>query len=291
MIDLHIHTECSRDGDRSPSFIIDECLKKNITTVAMTDHNSVDAVGQAIELGDDIGVEVIPGIEIDTTYRGSIFHILGYFIDHTSPDFPDLYRSAIQAESDAFPKIVEKLNNLGIAISWEAVLEKAGAGVPTEAMIAGLVVSNPANHENNLIKPFLEGGGRSAMPEFNFYYDFLAPGKPAAVLSDYIRLEDAVKLIEKNGGLPILAHPGSNLAIEDELLPGILSSGIRGLEAFSSYHDEKTNFYFAELAGENDLLITCGSDFHGTFKPAITLGGHGCTLEQDELLRKLKAEL
>jgi predicted metal-dependent phosphoesterase TrpH len=289
MIDLHIHTEHSRDADQSVKTILTECGSRKIETIALTDHNLTSADSEGLQLAPEYGIEVIPGIEIDTVFGGTIFHLLGYFIEYDNPEFKALYRRVNIAELDVFPKMIDCLNDLGFAISWEEVLSEACGKMPSEAMIARLIVSNPANKVNPLVKPFLEGGARSNMPYFNFYFDYLAPGKPAFVLREYISLGDAVKLIKRRGGVPVLAHPGSNLVHDDHNLPGIIDSGIKGIEAFSSYHDGQTNQYYADIAKKAGLLITCGSDFHGPFKPAISLGGHGCTLSQDKILHALKA--
>jgi len=279
------------DGDKSVSYILNQCASRDITTIAVTDHNSTEAVEEAIEIAPAYGIDIIPGIEIDTVFGGTVFHLLGYFVDHKSPDFRQLCRNAEKAELAAFPGMIEKLRELGFRISWESVLEKAGELRPTEEMIARLTVTNPENADHKLMLPFQGGGERSGMPVFNFYYDYMAPGKHAFILREYIPLKEAVSLVKKNGGIPILAHPGSNLKGHEDLVSGILESGIRGFEAFSSYHDAEACRSFARLSQENDMLITCGSDFHGSLKPEIILGEHGCTLSQDEILKKLKAEL
>ena len=288
MIDLHIHTEHSRDADRSVDFILKDCASLGIGAAALTDHNLVAANAEGAELGPEYGVEVIPGIEIDTVFEGTIFHLLGYYIDYEDPGYGELYQRANRAELEVFPKMIDKLKALGFIISWEEVLSEAGEDMPAEAMIARLIVEKPENSGNPLVSPFLPGGQRSAMPDFNFYFDYLAPGKPAFELRDYIGLEEAVALIKRTGGVPVLAHPGSNLRKDDPLLGGIIDCGIEGLEAFSSYHSPELNGYYAGIAGRAGLLATCGSDFHGPFKPAISLGGHGCTSDQAEILTKLK---
>ena len=288
MIDLHIHTEYSRDADRSVEYIFSRCSDLGIKAAALTDHNMVAANEEGEALAGGFGIDFIPGIEMDTVFGGTIFHLLGYFIDYRSDDFESLYKRACRAELEVFPKMIDKLKDIGFEISWDEVLKAADGGQPAEAMISNLIVRNPVNAERGLSVPYLDGGGRSDMPDFNFYFDYLAPGNAAFSLRDYIPLEEAVALIKRNGGVAVLAHPGSNLTEGDPLMGGIIDCGIDGIEAYSSYHKAGENGYYAGIAEKAGLLATCGSDFHGPFKPAISLGGHGCPVDGNDILKALK---
>ena len=290
MIDLHIHTEHSMDGDKSVGYIMEECVKKGIKTAAFADHNSTAAIAAGIEAAGDHGMEIIPAIEIDTVFAGSVFHLLGYFIEYESDDFTRLEAAAEKAELDAFPEVVDRIAALGIEISMELAMQEAAGGRLTEEIVARTAVTNPANRENSLIRPFLEGGERSGMPVFNFFHDYMAPGKAAFVLKDYIAFEDAVSLVRETGGVPVLAHPGQNLKGRDGLLSDMRVCGLRGIEAYSSYHDASTCLKYRSLAEEHGLLVTCGSDFHGSLKPKISLGGHGCESGTGLIIDRLREE-
>ncbi len=288
-IDLHIHSNHSIDGELSVSRIIENSIQNNIAAIALTDHNSVDAFPGAVSLGRSRNLEVIPGIEIDTVLKERVFHLLGYYIDFESRDFSRLKEEYAQIETRAFPVMVEKLNELGFIISWDEVVCGAKDKSPSEELLAEIILSSSENSANPLIQPYMKDGARGGMPCFNFYLDYMAPGKAAFVLRPYLTISEGVEMVRKNGGVPILAHPGGSLKGCEEYIPDIIDAGIMGLEVFSSYHDEVDTAYYLNLANENNLLITCGSDFHGKLKPLIELGAHGCTLDQGEILTKLKA--
>lgn len=142
------------------------------------------------------------------------------------------------------------------------------------------------NHE--LLKPYRKGESRSDNPYVNFYWDYYAQGKPCYTEVIFPSLEDTIQLINNNGGVAVLAHPGNNLKGKYEIFDEMVEKGLQGVECFSSYHNKETNDYFYQKAKELDLLFTCGSDFHGKTKPAIHLGENGCMdpKEIEELLMK-----
>ncbi len=289
LIDLHIHTEYSRDGSLTIDHILSKCSSIGISTIAVTDHNVVAANADAASLRGKYDVNVIPGIEIDTVFSGRIFHLLGYYIDYTGRDFAELYERANRAELEVVPRMIDKLKRLGFAVDLDEVMSAAEDGLPSESLVAGMIVADPANAGFELNQPFLPGGARADMPDFNFYLDYLAPGKPAFELRDYIPLAEAAALIKRNGGVPVLAHPGANLVKDDPAFQGIIDCGVAGIESFSSYHDDNLNHYYKTLAEQTGIFSTCGSDFHGPFKPGIQLGGHRCEIDGDEILKRLAA--
>jgi hypothetical protein len=118
----------------------------------------------------------------------------------------------------------------------------------------------------------MPGGFRSDMPYINFVRDYFIQGRPAYVKIEFIPFRDAVNLIRKHGGIPVIAHPGANLRNQEEVILDLLDEGAGGLEAFSNYHDPGQIVYFAEIAIKKRVLLTCGSDFHGKNKPLIKPG-------------------
>ena len=253
----------------------------------MTDHNTVRGVEPAVKAGKKAGVEVIPAVELDVSFAGQGFHLLGYFIDHTCREFMEIEASIFELEMKAFPVMIEKLQEIGFDISWDEFKKTLKADqTPTEEDLANLIFSKPANQEKEMVKPYLPGGERSGMPQFYFYRDFLAPGKRGFTKREYISMEDAAALIRRHGGVPILAHPGGNIHGDYDLLPRMTEAGAAGFEAFSSYHTSEENRIFLDYCVENGLLYTCGSDYHGRMKKEITLGIHHCTEDQEEIYRK-----
>ena len=290
LIDLHIHSEHSVDGEFSVQKLVEQCKSKEISVMAVADHNSVFGIEEALYWGGEYGVEIVPAIEIDTSFQERVFHLLGYYIDYKDKEYQILKDSIQDVQMYAFPLMIKNLNEVGFEITWEDMLSRLDENsIPSEELVADMIMANPLNRDNELIKPYLPGGTRSAMPSFYFYLDYLAPGTVGFAPRDFIGLKEAAALIKKTGGVPILAHPGGSISGDFKMLDDLLTTGLEGLEVFSSYHTPEDTKKFLQICAERDYLLTCGSDFHGRMKTAIQLGEHKCTEDQSEILRKLKA--
>lgn len=286
-IDLHIHSSYSDDGELTPYEILQLSKKQGMKTIAITDHNSVQGVAEALEHGKSLSIDVIPGIEIDCTYNRVNLHLLGYYIDHTLKEFEELNKSISRKSMDAFPQMITNLRKIGIEVEEEEVLSKAKGKVPSGELIGEVILNKESSTNNQILKPYLNGGKRSDMPYLNFYWDFFAQGKAAHASIQYISLKDAINLIKKSGGIPVIAHPGVNLQGNMEMLGEIIKEGVEGIEVFNNYHTESHMDYFYKKAKNYSLLITCGSDFHGKNKPGIEIGMCNCTLNEIQLIESL----
>ena len=271
--DLHIHSRYSNDGEFEVKEIIRKCSAIGIDTFSVTDHNSVGGSREAQKLTmDDQGINFIPGIEIDCNYRGTDLHLLAYQIDTSSDNFDSLQLSVRQKYLDAVPQMMLNLEELGIPIDHDEVMEKSGGEPPSPELFAELLLAKTEQHSNPRLLPYLPGGDRSEMPLINFYLDYFAQGKPAYVKIDHLDFEDALSLVKDNGGIPIVAHPGLNLEGREEVVNELMDRGAAGLEVFNNYHSNKQLAYFAGEIKRRGALMTCGSDFHGFTKPRIYLG-------------------
>jgi len=289
-VDLHIHSKCSDDGEFSAKEIITMCQLSGMKLVSITDHNSVKGVTEALE--ENSSVHVISGIELDCTYKGRDFHLLGYGFDHTRGEFSEIERDIYHQETEAAAEKIRLFRMAtGIPITTDEVITAAHGDTVTGELIAELVLSKENAPDYNVLKPYLSGGVKSDMPNVRFYWDFFSPGKPAHVPIRYISLPDAKVLIHKANGVSVLAHPGQNLTGNYDLLGDIIREGIDGIEVFSSYHSEEAAAYFLNIAKQNHLLATCGSDFHGKNKPNIRIGDHGALLEDEELITDVEKVL
>ena len=282
IIDLHMHTMYSDDGEFKPSVLVHMCKDAGLDYIAVADHNSVKGVEEALKTGDDLGVKVIPAIEIDCTYEGVNLHLLGYYIDYKMDEFDELEKSILEQEKKAGPERLRLVEKAGIYVNRDKLNKIIKNGIIIGEDIAEASVYEPENKDNPLIKPYLDGGSRSDNPYVNFYWDMCAQGKSAYAPIYYISLEKAVDLINKAGGIPILAHPGNNIHEDKKLLDGILGAGVKGMEVYSSYHSSEQVLFYWEEAEKRGCLITCGSDFHGKIKPAIQLGGCGCDVKTEK---------
>jgi predicted metal-dependent phosphoesterase TrpH len=283
-IDLHIHSLHSNDGELTVDDIIRSALGNGLEVISITDHNCVGAISRALEVTTSTGLRVIPGIEIDCSYEGTDLHLLGYNIDWKSKDFIRLEESIREKEMQAFPDMVRNLEKTGIQVDAEKVLLKAKGQPPSAELIAEVLLSDPRCQSNLLLHPYLNGGARSDMPFINFYLDYFAQGKPAYVKMDYMSFDEAVALVKRNGGIPVVAHPGANLRNREKVVFELLDQGAAGLEVFNNYHDFTQIGFFAEAVIQRSALMTCGSDFHGKNKPLIRLGSYKALPEYTEYL-------
>ncbi len=287
-IDLHIHSNVSTDGDLTPAAIVHMAKDRNLQAIAITDHNSIRGVKPGLEAADSFGIRLIPGIEIDCLFRGLNLHVLGYNIDFENPAFTEIEKGAIEQEKLYFPRLVKRLQDLGFHIQGNDVIEYVAAPIPCEEDVGEYLLHSTKNRDDLRLLPYREGGTRDDNPLFNFYLDFCSYGKPAYIERQYPDLHSIAQIITDSGGIPILAHPGESLPDPDKLLQPVIKEGILGIEAFSSYHTPEMTRYFKSKADELDILFTCGSDFHGKNKPAISLGSVECEGLESQILHGLQ---
>jgi len=289
--DLHIHSEYSLDGELKVSEILENSREVGLTIISVTDHNLVKAIPEALSEGHSRNIRVIPGIEIDCNYKGTDLHLLGYNIDWQAKDFENLETEFSTKVMGAFSQMIVNLQKSGIDVNAAEVLEKAGGQPPSGELIAEVLLGNPDYDGIRQLDPYRAGGTRSDMPYLNFYLDFFAQGKPAHVKIDYMSFSSAVKLIRKNNGIPIIAHPGLNFKGRETMVEELLNEGADGLEAFNNYHSDKQIEYFAGVAVKRKVLMTCGSDFHGKTKPVIRLGSFKSIEAYEAYLKESVEEL
>lgn len=242
-VDLHTHTIYS-DGVLTPEELLKKASLAGLDAISITDHDSIDGCLEAHELSKEYDIEIIDGIEFSCYEDGKEYHILGYNFDPSNKillDYLQTFRSArlIRAE-----KIVQKLNLLNIEITLDQVLEVAGKAPVARPHIAMVLISN------GVIENIKEG-----------FWKFLAEGKPAYEPKVNFTIPQALKVINKAGGVAVLAHPGKYLT-QDELSK-IIKSGIDGIEVIHPSHDVTTENFYKKTAAQYWLLATGGSDFHG----------------------------
>ncbi len=286
-IDLHMHSNYSDDGEFTPKELADLCIERGIKYFAIADHNSVRGIEEGKEYIKDKDTTIIPAIELDCSIDGVNLHVLGYGIDYKSEIFEEIEANIIKQEQVASKERMRLVRELGINFEDGMIEKLSKNGVVNGEMIAEAAMTFDENQENPLLKPYYKNGSRSDNPFVNFYWDFCAQGKPAYVEVKFISLEEAVKVILDNGGVPILAHPGNNTKEDLELLEKIIASGVKGLEVYSSYHNEEQIAFYRDFAYRNNLLITCGSDFHGKTKPSIIVGGVSCNNSEEKIIEEL----
>jgi predicted metal-dependent phosphoesterase TrpH len=231
--------------------------------MALTDHDTVDGLPEAVAAGETYGVEVIPGVEISAQYPGGTMHILGLFIEYQDGRLDERLAVLKQARIDRNPQIIKKLNDLGVMITMARVEEISGGGQVGRPHIARALME--AGYVANLQEAFDK---------------FLGYQRAAYVSKFRFPPDQALAMIRAAKGIPVLAHPftlnlGSAFALKN-LLIALKDLGLAGLEVFYSEHSPEQETLYLKLARELDLVISGGSDFHGLNKPEITLGSMSC---------------
>ena len=251
-IDLHLHSTQS-DGSFSPTQVVQQAAELGLSAISLTDHDSVAGVQEAQNVGRDIGVEVIPGIELSTQEAGIDIHILGYFIDHENSDLLDYVQKFQDARRNRAEKIVARLNRLGVPITMAQVLYKAGDGAIGRPHVADVLVE--------------EGFVFSHDHAFQKYLGY---GKPAYQPKFVLTLREAVEIIHAAGGLASLAHP--ILYRRDTLIPDLIKQGLDGIEVIHVRHDRADIRRYSDMAQHYGLLTTGGSDCHGDSRGQAVIG-------------------
>jgi predicted metal-dependent phosphoesterase TrpH len=256
-IDLHTHTTQS-DGSSSATELIARASSKRARAIAITDHDTVAAIDEARDAAHRCGIEFISGIEISAEYSPGTMHILGYCIDERSVALRDQLGLLRKAREKRNPEIANRLQALGVGISYEEVSRAAGNEVVGRPHFARLMVER--------------GYAVSIQDAFD---RFLKKGAAAYVEKARLSPRDSINLIREAGGVAVLAHPYqlrlSSYAAVDELVAELAGFGLDGIEAIYSRHSPVERAAYSEIATRHGLLVTGGSDYHGSYKPDIDL--------------------
>lgn len=243
--DLHTHTTAS-DGTLTPAELVQLARDRDVRVLAVTDHDTIAAHGEAIRAGETCGVRIIRGIEVSALHKQGEVHVLGYGVapsdDHTHQTIHNL-RDVRVSRAKA---ILSKLDALGKPISFERVQQIAGDGMIGRPHIARAMIE--AGHVQTFEQAFDE---------------YLGEGKPAFAPNDSLTPSQAIDLIHRAHGCAVLAHPALFKGDFNVLFNDMLDAGLDGIEAFYPLHDMKQTDRYVEIANQFDLIVTGGSDFHG----------------------------
>lgn len=274
-IDLHLHTTHS-DGSLPPAEVLALAHKAGVTALAITDHDITDGIPEAIKIGADLGIEVIPGIEISSQWEEGELHILGYFLDWQDPTLNRHLAGLRTSRHRRNPLMVRKLNELGLELTYEEVRALAGTESVGRPHIARLLME--------------KGYVQSAKEAFDRY---LGNGKAAYVPRELPEPAEAIGWIRAAKGIPVLAHPTWVRLDETSLLKlceTLKAAGLMGIEVHYSTHKRAQTEEYLNIAKRLGLLVTGGSDFHGLTKPDIQVGvGRGGLKVSSKLLEPLRA--
>ncbi|AKG34519.1 PHP domain-containing protein [Paenibacillus durus] len=273
--DLHTHTLAS-DGMQPPAENVRLAKEKGLAAVAITDHDTVAGIAEALAAGEQYGITVVPGVEISTRDGGKDIHILGYYVDYRDELFLKRLAALQETRAARNEAIIERLRGLGIEITMEGVIRGIGRELRPDESVGRPHIAD------ELVRL---GAAIDMRDAFNKY---LAEGAAAFVSPPRISPGEACVWIAEAKGKAVLAHPG--LYGDDELVCGILEGGgFTGVEAYHSDHGPEDVDRYVEMAREYGLLVTGGSDFHGARGGVIFHGDLGSVTVGAEVLERLKA--
>lgn len=265
-VDLHIHTTAS-DGSMSPQQVVEIASKLHLKSIAISDHDTVAGIDEALAYGKKLKIEVIPAIEFSSKYNSRDIHILGFFIDHKNQRLLESLRVLRKARAERAKQIVECLQEHNLDLTYDEVLKTAGNASVGRPHIAKVLVD----------KKYVSGFS-------NAFTRYLKRGAPCFIEKFVYSVDKVIEIIHEVGGISIFAHPG--LARLDEHINKFIDMGLDGIEAYHTEHTDQTIEHYIKLARDKRLLITGGSDCHG---PISSNGLRlGTVYVPDEVVDKLE---
>lgn len=272
-IDLHTHSTAS-DGIYEPDDLLRRASEAGLQVLALTDHDTTNGIEAAAAAAQRLGIDFIPGIEINTDVSGGEIHVLGYFIEYQRPEFQAILTKLRDARERRGQRMVELLNAEGVHISWERVRE-----------IAEGSVGRP-----HVARALLEAGYVHSIGEA--FDKYIGKGSPAYVPRYKLSPEDAVRLIGSVNGLPVMAHPIDYPGINtlQTWLPDLKAAGLVGIETYYGPYTHEQEQQLRAFADTFDLIPTGGTDFHGPGIHPTPLGGRYVPEEAVERLKAAAAQ-
>ena len=266
-VDLHIHSTAS-DGRLSPADIVYKAAELGLTVIAIADHDTVDGIVPALVAAKTFTqLKVIPCVEVSTDIPHGEIHVLGYFVDYTNHELKDALEEMRSSRRKRAQGMVAKLQNLGIHIEWQRVQEIAG----------GDSIGRP-----HIAQAMLEKGYITSLREA--FTKYIGQGGPAYVEREKMTPVEAVELIVRANGLPVLAHPFT-VADPEALVIELKTAGLVGIEAYYNGYTADETSSLVSLADKHNLVASGGSDYHGLDADnEAMLGGVDVPMESAERL-------
>ena len=277
LIDLHVHSTAS-DGTLTPTEVTKLALQCGLTAYALTVHDTVDGVAEAMQAAENTSLTVIPGAEFSSPYEGKEIHILGLYLNPHCPELLSALRQVREIRNRRNEELLALFQADGFPIKYEDLIHGNEHTVITRAHFA---------------RALLEKGCVTSVSQA--FDKYLGDGKKYYRPKQMIEPEEAIRLIRVAGGLPALAHPLQyklGWKKTEQLLSYLKEAGMMGIEVYYSSHSQSDSLHLREIASRLGLVSTGGSDFHGANKPDIHLGsGYGGLRVSALLLDNIKARL
>jgi predicted metal-dependent phosphoesterase TrpH len=250
---------------------------KGLQAIAITDHDTIEGLKEGLLEGERIGLEVIPGVEISAEHSPGSMHLLGFFIDIHHPALKERLEYLQKARAERNPRMAEKLNKLGIDITFDEVLQASGGGQVGRPHFAQVLI------EKGYVRSFQEAFDR-----------FLKKGAPAYVEKMRFSAEESIHFINEANGVAVLAHPNTlqlnGYSELENLILRLVKKGLRGIEAYYPEHSALEVAQYKTIAERHGLLVTGGTDYHGIEKNGLDIGvGRGEMRLPYSIVENLKA--
>lgn len=250
-VDLHAHSTAS-DGAKSPTELVEQAKRVALAAVALTDHDTVSGIAEARDAGDRLGVRLVPGVELSAVEGDEETHVLGLHLADTRELERRLADLRVMRRTRA-ERIVARLNELGVRISFDDVLEHAGSGAIGRPHVARALIAS--------------GWAMDFRDAFDRY---LANGRPAYVGKERLPINEAIEMIHCAGGIAVLAHPGAGGT--RARIETLVAQGLDGIEVLHPSHGAEDVARLGALADHFKLVRSGGSDWHGAADGARVLG-------------------
>jgi 3',5'-nucleoside bisphosphate phosphatase len=250
--DLHLHTRFS-DGTYSPEEVVAQAQRHDLAAIALTDHDTVEGCGPVGRLCETAGIEFITGTELTAEQAGNEVHLLAYLIDVRQPRLLSELEKFQGVRQQRVREMVARLNRMNVPLEADRVFALANCKAPGRPHVARALVA----------------AGLCGDPDEAFER-FLKKNRPAWVPKFKMSAAEAIKLVHEAGGAAVMAHPGLNRV--DEVIPDMVEAGLDGIECFHTKHSAATSEHYLGIAERFDLLVTGGSDCHGSSKGAPVMG-------------------
>ncbi len=241
-VELHCHSTAS-DGELAPAQLVVRAQAQGITTLALTDHDTVDGLPELIEAARETTIRVISGVELSCHYEGREVHLLGYLFEHRDPDFLELLSRMQEERRGRVHQILEKLAQMGVELTYDEVEAQSGGGTLGRPHVAKALLAKGVVHGLD--------------QAFDLY---LGNRAPAYVGRSLLSLPDGIEAIRRAGGCSVLAHPG--LLTDWAMVERILQLPVHGMEVWHPSHGKASRKRAKRLGGRYNKVLSGGSDFH-----------------------------
>lgn len=272
--DLHTHTTAS-DGMEAPADNVHLAQLANLQAIAITDHDTIAGISEALIAGEQFGVEVIPGIEINTIEAGVDIHVLGYFIDAKNAILQQRLVQLRLMRQQRNEMLVEKLTTLGIPLTMQQVIASCGRSFATDESIG----------RGHIAHALVQRGIVSSVEEA--FIKYLGVQGKAYVNPLRIRPHEAITWIHEAGGVAVFAHPAI-YGCADVVVQLLATLPWDGIEVWHSDHTPKDIQHYATLAKQHQLIKTAGSDFHGMRQHQVFHGALGSQRIDYKIVQQLR---